>query len=405
MRLSHMTPRSPRRPTAGLAVALLALAPMAAACGDGASGSTSEDVIKVGVLQSVTGDLATFGIPERDVSRLVIDEVNKNGGIDGRKVEMVFYDPVGDTTKAVDQTRRLIQQDQVDVVVGGGTSSGVALAMKPLLQQAGVFFMSTEAAEDIVSPAEDSPTTFATTISTSIVAKKMLDSLAAEGVERVGVLADNSGYGQAGVASFEQVAGDSGVEIVSESYDPVSTDLKPQISRLRSQKVDAYVNWTATPSAIVFLKNAKELGIDATQQPVMLSFTFSNPALMSQAKDAGVGVQVGGIKAPLLETIPAGDAEGDLLRELDEKLRDRFNYGVTIYAAQTYDAMKATLEAIDKANSTKAEDIASALTSLDYQGMQGKYAWSDEDHRGLSTDNVTMMTWDGSKFVTEGNGS
>ncbi|SCL20050.1 amino acid/amide ABC transporter substrate-binding protein, HAAT family [Micromonospora pallida] len=387
-------------------VAMAAAALLFTACGStgepagsNGSGSTSGP-IKVGVLQSITGTLAPYGIAEQRATEIAIDQINKQGGINGRQLEMVFYDPAGDTAKAVQLTRRLIDQDKVDVVVGGGTSSGIALAMKPLLQQAGIFFMSTEAAENIVAPAAESPLTFATTLSTSIVTAAMFNHLKQKGITKAGILGDSTAYGQAGVTSAEAAAKAAGIELVKATYDPAATDLTPDINKLTAAGAKAWINWTSGPSAVLFMKNVASLGL-AAQGPIMCSFTYSNPALMKQAGEASKGVTVAGVKATVLDSLPASDPQKAPLDKMAADLKSKYNEEATIYASQTYDALNVTAEAIKKAGSTKGTDVAKAMEGLSFVGTQGTYNYSATDHRGLDPSVPILMMWDGTTFKLE----
>lgn len=371
-----------------------------ASSGDGSGGGDTSGPIKVGAIQSVTGALAPSGIPEQHATEAAIAEINKAGGINGRKLELVFYDAAGDTSTAVTLTRRLIQEDKVDLVVGGGTSSGIALAMKPILQAAGIYFMSTEAAAQIVSPAKEASTTFATTLSTNIVVQAMFDHLKKKGITKVGLLADSTAYGQSGIDGAKAAAPSSGIEVVSATYDPATTDLTPDINKLTDAGVQAWINWTSGTSGVLFMNNAATLNLKS-KGPVMCSFTFSNPAMMKQAGASSAGVTVAGVKATVTADLPASDPQKAGLEALAAAIKQ---YGElpTIQASQTWDAVHVAAAALKKAGSTKGTDLAKATESLTHVGTQGTYTYSADDHRGLGPTVPIIMTWDGSKYTLQG---
>src|SRR5213075_2341728 len=93
-------------------VALAALAAVAA------FGAAAQEVIKIGAIYSMSGPGAFLGVPEDRGLRLKVDEINKAGGINGRKIELVSYDSEGNTTKAAQLARRLIESDKVVAMVG-----------------------------------------------------------------------------------------------------------------------------------------------------------------------------------------------------------------------------------------------------------------------------------------------
>ena len=354
--------------------------------------------IKVGVLQSVTGNLAFIGIPERQAIEIAIDDINAAGGINGRQIEEIFYDPAGDTAKAVQLAQRLISQDKVDVVVGGGSSSGIALAIKPVLQRAGVFFMSTESAAAIVEPAAEAPLAFSTVFSSNVVARATLKHLQSQKVTKAGLLADTSAFGAAGVTSFQEVAGDYGITVSSISYDPAATDLSPQLNQLQNEGVEAYVNWTTSPSGVIFMNNIEAMNLP-DDVVIMQSYGYSNPSLMQQAGPAAEGVRIAGAKASIAGRLPDSDPQKAGLLALDAAMQKKFGTAVSIYASQSYDAMMVTAEGIKKANSTKGVDIAKAIETLGaYEGTQGSYQFSADDHRGLSDGVPITFRWGAEGF-------
>src|SRR4051794_37176629 len=108
---------------AGCRMARLALASFAAALSFGA---VAQEVVKIGAIFSTSGPGAFLGVPEERGLRLKVDEINKAGGINGRKVEVVEYDSEGNTSKAAQLARRLIESDNVLAIVGP-SSSGESL--------------------------------------------------------------------------------------------------------------------------------------------------------------------------------------------------------------------------------------------------------------------------------------
>ena len=97
--------------------------------------------IKIGSFLSVTGPAAFLGDPEEKTLKLYVEKLNKAGGVIGRKLELVVYDDAGDSDKARTFAKRLIDQDKVDVIIGG-TTTGTTMAALPLVEQAGIPFIS-----------------------------------------------------------------------------------------------------------------------------------------------------------------------------------------------------------------------------------------------------------------------
>src|SRR3712207_3448842 len=111
----------------------------------------AQQPIKIGSFLAITGPASFLGDPEAKTLKLYVDRVNATGGVLGRKLELVVYDSAGDARQAVTFGRRLIEEDKVDVIVGG-SSTGETMAVVPLAEEAQIPFVSLAGANVIVEP-------------------------------------------------------------------------------------------------------------------------------------------------------------------------------------------------------------------------------------------------------------
>src|SRR3990172_7395411 len=116
-----------------------------------AGAAVAQEPIKIGSFLSVTGGAAFLGDPEQKTLELYVGKINAAGGVLGRKLQLVAYDSAGDAEKARTFTKRLIEQDKVDVIVGG-TSTGETMAVIPLVEAAQIPFISLAGAGVIIEP-------------------------------------------------------------------------------------------------------------------------------------------------------------------------------------------------------------------------------------------------------------
>ena len=116
-----------------------------------AGAAIAQQPIKIGAFLAVTGGAAFLGDPEQKTLELYVEKLNASGGVLGRKLQLVSYDSAGDAEKARTFAKRLIEQDKVDVLVGGSTT-GETMAVVPLAEAAGVPFISLAGAVVIVEP-------------------------------------------------------------------------------------------------------------------------------------------------------------------------------------------------------------------------------------------------------------
>ena len=151
----------------------------------------SGEPFRIGTILSVTGPGAFLGDHMKRGMEIAIEEINAKGGINGRKIEWVFYDAETQASKAVTSTRRLIEQDKVDMIVGGGNASGLALAMVPIVEKAEMPFISTEGAMSIVNPVAERKWTFKSTIDDDQIIQRAADSFAKRGITSIALLYDS----------------------------------------------------------------------------------------------------------------------------------------------------------------------------------------------------------------------
>ncbi|MFQ6066921.1 MAG: ABC transporter substrate-binding protein [bacterium] len=111
----------------------------------------AKEPYKVGAIFAITGPAAWLGTPERNTAKMIEEQVNMGGGINGHPLEVIIEDTVGDATKTVTAAKKLITKDKVLAIVGP-SRSGTTMAVIPIAEEAKVPLVSCAAAESIVVP-------------------------------------------------------------------------------------------------------------------------------------------------------------------------------------------------------------------------------------------------------------
>ena len=101
----------------------------------------AQNTLKIGSVLSVTGPAAFLGEPEEKTIKMYVEKVNAEGGVNGKKLELVVYDDGGDASKARTFATRLVEDDKVIAMVGGSIT-GTSLAMIPVFEEAKIPFIS-----------------------------------------------------------------------------------------------------------------------------------------------------------------------------------------------------------------------------------------------------------------------
>ena len=382
-----MNPSNVRRALLKAAVAAPVATPLAVRAQAG--------TVKIGSVLSVTRPAAFLGEDMKAGMELAIEQINAAGGIGGRKIEWFFYDAESQTQKGLNALRRLMTQDNVDIVVGGGNMSGMAMAMLQVTEKAQLPFISTEGAMTIVHPVAERPFTFKSTVDDDQVIARLADYFSKKGIKKVGLLADSSGFGQSAVEQAKKVAPARGLEMIYETFNPADTDLTPQLTKLKGAGVQAIVCWTVASPGVVFMKQARAMGIDAQ---LVQSYGFVDKRYMDLAGDAAKDVLLVSVKFPVGDDLPATDPSRANIAALTAAFEKRFGRRPNQFAAQTYDAIMLAKMAIEKGGTDKAK-VRDALRGIKgYQGVGGTFNFAADRHSGLSKDDLVLLRYEGGRF-------
>ncbi len=211
--------------------------------------------INVGVTVSATGPAASLGIPEKNTIELMPHTIA------GQKVNYIVLDDGSDTTKAVANTRKLITEDKVDVVIGS-TVSPNSLAMIDVVAEAKVPMISIAASSRIVEPVDDKRRwVFKTPQNDIMMSLAIAEHMAANGVKTVGFVGFADAYGEGWFEQFSKAAELRNLQIVaSERYARTDTSVMAQALKLMGAKPDAVlIAGSGTPAALP-QKTLKERG-------------------------------------------------------------------------------------------------------------------------------------------------
>jgi branched-chain amino acid transport system substrate-binding protein len=359
--------------------------------------ANAAEPIRIGTILSVSGPAAFLGQDMKDGAQLAVDEINNAGGIDGRKIEWVFYDSQSQTQQAIAETRRLLSNDGVDIIVGGGNMSGIALAMAPMTEAAKIPFVSTEGASAIVNPVADHHWTFKSTVDDYLVLQRAADYFEKKGLRKIALLSDTSGFGQGAAEQLKIVAKERNLDPIFESFGPSDTDLVPQLSRIRDAGAQVILCWTVTPAGVVFLKQAQQLGLDE-KATLIHSYGFVAGKYMELAGSAAAKLLLLSQKFVVGDQLPDADPVKPKIAALTDSFKRRFNRDPNQFVAQTYDAVYLAKIALSKGGNDR-EKVREALENIrDYQCASGIFSFSPEHHSGLAKSNIVLVNWANGRF-------
>ena len=228
------------------------------ACALGAlalASAASAQTVKIGVTVSSTGPAASLGIPEANTAKLWGKDV---GGV---PVEIIVLDDGSDSTKGVANTRKLLTDDKVDVMIGSSTTP-VSLAMVEVVSELKAPMITLAASAAIISPMDDKRRwVFKTPQNDRLMADAIADHMKAAGVKTVGFIGFNDAYGDGWLNVFTPAVKARGIELIaSERYSRTDTSVTGPVLKVMGAKPDVVlVAGSGTPAALP-QKTLKERG-------------------------------------------------------------------------------------------------------------------------------------------------
>lgn len=221
---------------------------------------TADDTIKVGAILPLTGERTSYGIPMQKVAQIVLDEINGNGGVNGKKLEFIWGDGKCNADDASQAANKLINVDQVKIIYGG-FCNGETLAIAPIAEQAHVVVLSPGSSSPDITNAGDY--IFRNYPSDSTQGKILAEGAQKMGFKKVGIIVEKNDYTLGIQKVFEEQFQLAGGDAVTENYLQDETDLKTPLLKLKSEGVDALFVDPQTPAkADLIFKELEEMKWD-----------------------------------------------------------------------------------------------------------------------------------------------
>jgi branched-chain amino acid transport system substrate-binding protein len=361
---------------------------VAAALASTVIGSFAADTIKIGSVLSVTGPAAFLGDPELKTMQMYVEDINKKGGVLGRQLELVHYDDGSDANKANGFAKRLIEDDKVDILIGG-TTTGSTMSMVPLAEKSGIPFISLAGAVVIIEPVKK--WVFKMAHTDRMAAEKVFEDMKKRGITKVALLSETSGFGNSGKKETEGVAARFGITLVAnETYGPKDTDASPQLTKIKSTPgVEAVFVFGLGQGPAIVTKNYRQLGIAL---PLYHSHGVASEEFIKLAGPAAEGVRFPAAAILIADKLPASDPQKPVVVAYSKAFHDKWKTDVSTFGGHAYDGLMMMSDAMNRANSTDKSKVRDALEATKgYIGTAGKVNMSTTDHMGLDASSFRLL--------------
>lgn len=321
------------------------------------------DTVKIGLLAPLTGFAAADGLSVHNSVKLALERVNNEGGVLGKKVELVVYDDRADGKEAVALARKLIQQDRIVGFVAGSYSTPTR-AVAPIFQDEEIPLVSAYAVHPDITKAGDYcfRNGFLGMVegkSAGYVADKMLKA------KRVALLTSDNDFGRTLAEGFKTYVKEraKGMEIVyAQTYPFKEKDFKPYLSKIKELSPDMIFASGYYFQTGPIVNQAREMGL-----------TMS--ILGEEGADSPKFIEIGGKAAEgfvIVTNLNRDDPRPEVQAFLKE-YENRYGIQPDMVGASAYDGFMIICDAIKRANSLKGPEIQKAIAETkDYNGLTGE---------------------------------
>ena len=365
---------------------------LAAAVGMACAATAHAD-IKVGVVLSQTGPAASLGIPEKKTVELYPKEIG------GQKIDYVFMDDGSDPTAAVKATKKLVDDDKVDVVIGSSITPN-SMAMLDVVGGAKTPNISLAAGRPIVFPVEGNRVwVFNTPQTTGLMARAIVKNLLQDKVESVAFIGFNDAYGEDWWKNFSEDAKAHGIKVVaSERYNRTATSVTGQILHILGAHPQAVlIAASGTPAALP----ERELKKVGYKGQIYQTHGVANPDFLRVCGADCNGTILPVSPGVVAEQLPASAPNKTPAMAYAKAYTAAYGKNtLSQFSANAWDAITLLDHALPVAlKHAKPEDtvafraaLRDALEGLkNVAGADGIYSMSPTDHNGLD-DRAVVLT-------------
>jgi branched-chain amino acid transport system substrate-binding protein len=345
------------------------------------------ETIKIGTVLSITGPASFLGDPEAETLKMLVADINANGGVVGKNLELVVYDSAGDANTARTFATRLVEEDKIVAMVGGSTT-GTTMAMIPIFEEAGIPFISLAGAVAIIDPVKKF--VFKTPHTDKMACQKIFEDMNNLGIAKIGLISGAGGFDQSMRKECTNAADSYGIAIVAdESYGAKDSDMTPQLTKIKNTAgLQAILNPGFGQGPAIVTRNARQLGITV---PLYQSHGVASKKFIELAGDAANGVRLPAAALLVADKLGDDDQQKAVVTSYKAMYEKTTGQPVSTFGGHAYDGMMILVEAIKRAGAADPAKIRDEIEATKgFMGTAGLVNMSAEDHLGLDLTAVRM---------------
>jgi len=365
--------------------------------------TNAADPIKIGLLLTYVGPTAVFARYEDKGARLVIEQVNKAGGINGRQIELVNYDTEGKPDRAASLYRRLATEDKVAAVIGPD-SIFVLLGMSGIPSEVKVLSVAAPGLYELVQPQNRdyivsawAPNTFSGTLVLGYIKDKYK-------AKRVGMITTSDVIGQSIANTVRTMASAFGMEVVEVASQPASDrDLLPSLRKLAGvePKIEALYVFGSGPFANIAMNQSELAGIN-----VPIAYNGGNviPDLVKDlSPETAKRTFLAAARSTVWSTVPAADKKNPVIEKFLTDYQAKYNEAPALPAAVGYDMALTIVDALKAVGDDREKLREYIKTKQKIAGAQGvDFARTAAYGYGSDPSELAVASVENGQFVFRG---
>lgn len=320
------------------------------------------DAVKIGLMAPLTGFAAADGLSVLNSVKLAVERVNREGGVLGKPVELVYYDDRADGKEAVALARKLIQQDRVAGVVGGSYSTP-SRAAAPIFEDEEIPFVAAYAVHPDITKA--GKYCFRNGFLGMVEGKSAgYVSVEMKKAKKIALLTSDNDFGRTlaeGFKTYVDTRARDAQIVFSQTYPFKEKDFKPYLSKVKEAAPDILFASGYYFQTGPIVKQARELGLDVQ---ILGEEGADSPKFLEIAGEAAEGF--------LIVTNLNRDDPRTVVQNFLKTFEDRYQIQPDMVGASAYDAFMIICDAIKRAGSTEGPAVQKAIAvTKDYNGLTG----------------------------------
>ncbi|MHB1651761.1 MAG: ABC transporter substrate-binding protein [Desulfitobacteriaceae bacterium] len=334
-------------------------------CGQSAS-APSKAPIRIGQATALTTEYVMTGQYLSNGAKMAVDEINANGGIMGRKVELVQEDAQNTNPAMVNAVNKLVDSDNVLAILGPDLSTQ-NFAAAPIINKAKIPMLVQGTNVKLLDGnswyfrlrPDDG-------IAAKVAVKFSIDTLHKK---NIAIAHDTDEFGVGGKDLLVAAAKQLGVNVVDiESFNSNDKDLTAQLTNMKNKGAQSIIVWGHGPQQATMMRQNVQLGINLS---IIGSASMAMPSTLKLAGESSNGMYAVVDSAPTQSTDPK-------VKDFVDKYRKLYHDDPDFHAPATYDGVYLLKMAIEKAGSTDADAIRKALLTIrDYHGASNDFSFKD----------------------------